>query len=87
MPGTSPELARFARLGIRREHDLLLHLPLRYEDLTRVVPIGSIRGGTQVQVEGDVVRSEVVARGRRTLHIHLGEDVSAGLTALERALG
>jgi ATP-dependent DNA helicase RecG len=73
MPGTSPELARFARLGIRREHDLLLHLPLRYEDLTRVVPIGSIRGGTQVQVEGDVVRSEVVARGRRTLQVDLSD--------------
>ena len=42
MPGTPTDLARFARIRIRREHDLLLHLPLRYEDLTRVVPIGSI---------------------------------------------
>jgi ATP-dependent DNA helicase RecG len=74
MSATVPELARFARLGIRREHDLLLHLPLRYEDLTRVEPIGSVRGGTQVQVEGEIVRSEVVARGRRTLQV----DVSDG---------
>lgn len=37
------------------------------------------------QARGDV--AVLYARGRRTLHIHLGEDVSAGLTALERALG
>ncbi len=65
------DAARFARLGIRREQDLVLHLPLRYEDETRVVPIASARSGETVQVEGEVVRTEIVARPRRTLRVDL----------------
>ncbi len=60
-------LARFARLGIRREQDLLLHLPLRYQDETRITPIAALRPGQHAQVEGEVARSEVTGRGRRML--------------------
>ena len=62
-----PDLSRFEKLGIRSEHDLLLHLPLRYEDETRLTPIAQARGGAIVQVQGAVVRAEVSARGRRSL--------------------
>ncbi len=67
---------RLHRLGIRREQDLLLHLPLRYEDETRLTPIAALRAGDRAQVEGVVVRSEVSARGRRVLQVDLREDRS-----------
>ncbi len=67
------DLDRFARLGIRSEADLLLHLPLRYEDETRITPIASARPGDTCQVCGEIVRSEVVARGRRTLAVELDD--------------
>jgi ATP-dependent DNA helicase RecG len=67
------DLGRFARLGIRSEHDLLLHLPLRYEDETRVVPIAGVRPGDTVQVCGEVVASEVSGRGRRMLRVELDD--------------
>jgi len=68
---------RLDRLGIRREQDLLLHLPLRYEDETRVVPIGTLRAGQRAQVEGEVVRSEVSGHGRRVLQVDLRDDTGA----------
>ncbi len=70
---------RFSRLGIRRQADLLLHLPLRYEDLTRIVPIASVLPGLHVQVEGEVLRGEVVPRPRRMLVVEIG-DGTATLT-------
>ena len=46
-------------------------MPLRYEDETRLTPIASAHAGQIVQVEGEVVRSEVIARGRRNLLVEL----------------
>ncbi len=67
-------LNRFTKLGIRDERDLLLHLPLRYEDETRLTPIGQARNGATVQVEGHVTRTEVIRRGRASLLVHLADD-------------
>ena len=53
------------RLGLVRAIDLALHLPLRYEDETRVTSIGRARPGEKVQVEGSVIESRVEQRGRR----------------------
>lgn len=41
----SGDAALFARLGVRREQDLVLHLPIRYEDETRISTIASVRSG------------------------------------------
>ena len=67
------DLTQFARLGIRTESDLLLHLPLRYEDETRITEIGQVRPGETVQVAGEICRNEVVARPRRMLQIELDD--------------
>lgn len=61
-------------LGLHGPEDFLLHLPLRYEDETRVVPIGSLRPGYPAQVEGEVLRSEVMYRPRRQLTAVLADD-------------
>ena len=59
--------AKLARLGIHRDFDLVLHLPLRYEDETRVTPIANAPPGLSVQVEGTVRSTEIVYRPRRQL--------------------
>jgi ATP-dependent DNA helicase RecG len=65
--GSRTIAAKLAKLGIRREFDLVLHLPLRYEDETRVTPIASASPGLPVQVEGTVRSTEIVYRPRRQL--------------------
>jgi ATP-dependent DNA helicase RecG len=70
VPATTPLQARLEKLGLRRDFDLVLHLPLRYEDETRVTPIGSASetlSAEPVQVEGRVIRTEVTYRPRKQL--------------------
>jgi len=59
--------AKLSKLGIRRDLDLVLHLPLRYEDETRVTPIANAPPGLAVQVEGTVRSTEIVYRPKRQL--------------------
>ncbi len=68
------DLTRFTKLGIHSEADLLLHLPLRYEDETRLTPIADLRIGMHAQVEGEVIRNEVTYKGRRSLLVDLRDD-------------
>ncbi|MCC7348745.1 MAG: ATP-dependent DNA helicase RecG [Variibacter sp.] len=65
--------ASLARLGLATVQDVLFHLPLRYEDRTRVVPIGSLRHGDRAVVEGEIQLSEVAFRRRRMLLVRLAD--------------
>jgi ATP-dependent DNA helicase RecG len=58
---------KLARIGITRDEDLVLHLPLRYEDRTQVTPLADVRTGTTLQTEGQVVSAEIQYRPRRQL--------------------
>ena len=62
------------KLGLRRDIDLALHLPLRYEDETRLTPIGRLRDSAAAQVEGVVRSSQIQGHGRRQLVVHLHDD-------------
>ncbi|MDH3895261.1 MAG: ATP-dependent DNA helicase RecG, partial [Chromatiales bacterium] len=63
LSGVGPALAeKLERLSITTVQDLLFLLPLRYEDRTRVVPIGSVRPGQRCVVEGEIQLTEVVYR-------------------------
>ena len=62
------------KLGLVRDIDLALHLPLRYEDETRVVPIASLRDGIAGQVEGVITHCQVQFRPRRQLVAKLQDD-------------
>jgi ATP-dependent DNA helicase RecG len=64
---------RLAKLGLRTDWDFVLHLPLRYVDETRVVPIAALTAGDEAQVEGEIVESKVVYRGRRQLVARLAD--------------
>jgi ATP-dependent DNA helicase RecG len=58
---------QLARLGLVRDQDLVLHLPLRYEDHTRLVPLAALRTGEEQQSEGTVVTADIQYRPRRQL--------------------
>jgi ATP-dependent DNA helicase RecG len=58
---------RLARLGLRSDSDFVLHLPLRYEDETRLTPLCDARPGLAAQFEVEVVDSEIAYRPRRQL--------------------
>ena len=71
MPKTQPKLRakgeklaplseRLARLGLRTDWDYVLHLPLRYEDETRIARIAEVQGGMTAQIQGEVIRCETV---------------------------
>ena len=73
--GVGPALATALqeRLGLRTVQDVLFHLPLRYEDRTRVVPIGTLRNGDRAVIEGEVQLAEIVFRRRRALLVRLAD--------------
>ncbi len=58
---------KLARLGIVTLQDVLFHLPFRYQDRTRLVPIGATRDGSEVLIQGRVLMADVVIRKRRSL--------------------
>ncbi len=62
------------RLGLLRDIDLALHLPMRYEDETRIAAIGPLREGELAQVEGVVTDNRIEARSRRQLVVRLADD-------------
>ena len=72
-PKSAPQKA-MEKMGLRRDIDLALHLPLRYEDETRLTPIAQAREGDTVQCEGIVTESRIELRGRRVLIVRIEDD-------------
>ncbi len=64
---------KLARLGVDRDEDLVLHLPLRYEDHTRLVPLARVKVGETLQTEGTVVDVDIAYRPRRQLVCRIEE--------------
>jgi ATP-dependent DNA helicase RecG len=74
LPGVGPALAAvLARLGLERVRDLWFHLPLRYEDKTRVTAIADLRVGERAQVVGVVEAVERGFRYRPQLKVVIGD--------------
>ncbi len=66
----SPALAaKLAKLGLTRDADLVLHLPLRWEDETRLTPIRDLLPGATAQVQAVVREASVAYRPRRMLTV------------------
>ena len=70
----SPAQRAMAKLGLKRDIDLALHLPIRYEDETRLTPIAEVGEGETAQVEGVVRDARVEHRARRQLVVRLADD-------------
>ena len=78
--GVGPKLAgKLAEYGVHRVEDLLFHLPLRYQDRTRLTPIGAAVEGYDVVVEGEVRAADIVFGRRRSLVARL-QDGTGTLT-------
>jgi len=71
-PGPFPTAlaTKLAKLDIRSRFDLVLHLPLRYEDETALTAPAAAAVGTPVLIEARVERAEVAFRPRRQLVVH-----------------
>jgi ATP-dependent DNA helicase RecG len=68
LKGVGPKLAlKLERLGLSTVQDALFHLPFRYQDRTRVIPLGSLRPGQTAVASGEIELTDVVFRGRRNL--------------------
>jgi ATP-dependent DNA helicase RecG len=69
----SPAQKALLKLGLQRDIDLALHLPLRYEDETRITPLKNARDGDTVQIEATVTRCEVQLHPRRQLVVSVDD--------------
>ncbi len=67
------------KLGLVRDIDLALHLPLRWEDETRLTPIAELVDGDSAQVQGQVLDARIDERGRRPLLVRIGDDSGGAL--------
>lgn len=68
LKGVGAALAnKLANIGIYSLQDLLFHLPLRYQDRTRIVPMGSLRPGDECVVEGEIKVADISRGKRRSL--------------------
>lgn len=65
---------KLAKLGLETLQDLLFHLPLRYQDRTRVKPMGELRPGEEVVIEGTIRHTDVVMGRRRSLLCRLRDN-------------
>ncbi|WP_372965325.1 ATP-dependent DNA helicase RecG [Marinobacter sp.] len=75
LKGVGSALAeKLGKLGIQSMQDLLFHLPYRYEDRTRVVPMGNLRVGDIAVVEGEVMKTDLIMGRRRSLQVTLRDN-------------
>ncbi len=65
---------KLQRLGLCSDFDLILHLPLRYEDETRLSLISEVVSGNTVQIEGVVTEQEILVRPRRQFVCRINDD-------------
>jgi ATP-dependent DNA helicase RecG len=73
--GVGPALAgKLERLNLYRIEDLLFLLPLRYEDRSKLVAIGTLKAGDRCLLEGEVLLAETVFRGRRSLLVRISDE-------------
>ncbi len=76
--GVGPRVAAtLERLGIATVQDVLFHLPLRYQDRTRVTAIGALRPGDEAVVEGEVQLAEIGYGRRRALLVRVSDGTGA----------
>ncbi|MCP5079144.1 MAG: ATP-dependent DNA helicase RecG, partial [Psychromonas sp.] len=65
---------RLERIGLFSVADLLFHLPLHYQDRASIYPIGELKDGTQVSVQGRIVSCNVQMGKRRILKCQIADE-------------
>lgn len=67
------QAGKLAKIGLETIQDLLMHLPLRYEDRTRLYPINDLLQGSHATVKGEVLRSDISVGRRRMLTCQISD--------------
>ncbi len=74
LQGVGPSLReRLAKRNLHGLFDLLLHLPLRYQDRTRILPLADLRPGMEAQVVGEIYEARIARGARPSLQVWLGD--------------
>jgi len=74
MKGVGPRNAeRLQKIGVSTVQDVLFHLPARYQDRTRVTPIGRLRPGEQAVIEAEVELADIRFGRRRSLLVRMSD--------------
>ena len=81
LKGVGPKvLEKLAKLRLHTISDLLFHLPLRYQDKTRITPIDALLAGIEAQTEGTIISQSMTRGGRNSLLVVIQSDAGACLT-------
>ena len=74
LKGVGPSVeTKLNNLDIFKQTDLLFHLPSRYEDRTAIRKIGTLESNKEAQIEGEILLSSMVFRGRRMLMVQISD--------------
>lgn len=74
LKGVGPSMAeKFEKLGLCSVQDLLFHLPLRYEDRTRITSVRDLTPGIYTNIIGQVTNNQVVMGRRRMLVVTIND--------------
>ncbi len=68
---TNHQASLFEKLGVFNWFDLLMHIPVRYEDRTKIKTTSDFKDGELCLIAGEILKSEIVFRGRRNLIVHI----------------
>ena len=74
LKGIGPKLQEtLERLGIYRLLDLLIHLPARYQDRSKITPLSALRAGEEAFVEGEIIGSKIAFGRSRSLEVLISD--------------
>ncbi|TGZ34622.1 ATP-dependent DNA helicase RecG [Photobacterium damselae subsp. damselae] len=78
LSGVGAKMAeKLSKIGLNSVQDLLFHLPLRYEDRTRIWPMGQIKPGQHLTVQGEVLTCNMTFGKRKMLTVKICDDTGA----------
>ena len=81
LKGVGPKMsAHLSKLGLYQIQDLLFHLPLRYQDRTRVYPLSTVQHGQEVLIEGTVEHCSIVSNQRRMMLCQISDRSGTAIT-------
>ncbi len=80
LAGVGPQIAgKLEKMGISRPNDLLFHLPLRYQDKTRITPVSCLQAGNESVVFGQIDTVDIKFGGRRSLLVQVSDSSASFL--------
>ncbi len=81
LKGVGPKMSEhLSKLGLYQIQDLLFHLPLRYQDRTRVYPLSSVQHGQEVMIEGTVDHCSILFKQRRMMICQISDSSGVAIT-------